>query len=73
MVLLFYVDVCLMFSPFRNKIDEVYSSFQEYFKIEDDGELNRYIGIDLDRLPDGYTHLRQPYLTKIIINPIPGM
>ena len=42
-----------MFGPFKDKIDEVYDSLQEYFKIEDDGELNNHLGIDLDRRPDG--------------------
>ena len=37
MVLLFYVDDCLIFSPFNYKIDEVYASLQKYFKIEYDG------------------------------------
>ena len=49
MVPLFYVDDCLMFSPSKDKIEEVYASIQVYFNIEDDGELNKYIGIDLDR------------------------
>ena len=60
MVLLFYVDDCLMFSPYKDKIDEVYASLQEYFKIEDDRELNKYLGIDLYHHPDGSIHLMQP-------------
>ena len=59
MVLLFYVSDCLMFSPFKDKIDDIYTSLQEYFKIEDDGELKQYLGIELYRLPDGSIHLRQ--------------
>ena len=43
MVLLFYVDDCLMFSPSKDKTDEVYASLQAYFKIEDNGELNNYL------------------------------
>ena len=37
MVLIFYVYDCLMFSPSKDKIEEVYEPFQEDFKIEDDG------------------------------------
>ena len=59
MVLLFYVSDCLMFSPSKDKIDDIYTSLQEYFKIEDDGELKKYLGIELYRLPDGSIHLRQ--------------
>ena len=73
MVLLFYVDDCLIFIPSRDKIDEVCASLQAYFKIEDDGELNKYLGIDLDRRSDVSIYLRQPYLTKSILDMIPDM
>ena len=73
MVLLFYVYECLIFSPYKDKIDEVYASLQADFNIEDSGEINKYLGIELDRRPDGSIHLSQPYSTQIIINMIPGM
>ena len=73
MILLFYVDKCLIFSTSKDKIYEVYASLQADLKIEDYGELNMYPGIDLELLPDGSIHLRQPYPTQIIINMIPGM
>ena len=30
---LFYVDDCLMLSPYKDKIDELYANLQAYFKI----------------------------------------
>ena len=45
MVLLFYVDDCLIFSPSKDKIDEVYTSLQAYFKTEDGGDINKYLCI----------------------------
>ena len=45
MVLLFYVDDRLMFSPSKDKFDEVYAYLKADFKIEDDGDLNKYLGI----------------------------
>ena len=62
-----------MFSTSKDKIDEVYSILQEYFKIEYDGYVNKYLEIEVDRLPDGSIHIRQPYLTQSILNIIPGM
>ena len=44
MVPLFYADNCLMFIPYKDKMDELYTSIQAYFKIEDDGDLNKYLG-----------------------------
>ena len=46
---------------------------QVYFKIYYDGDLNQYIIINLDRLPDGSIHIRQTYLIQRIINIIPDM
>ena len=45
MVLLFYVDDCLIFSPSGDKTYELYAYLQAGFKIEDDGDLNKYLGI----------------------------
>ena len=42
-----------MFSPSKDKIDEVYASLQSYLNIEDDGYINKYLGIELERRPDG--------------------
>ena len=63
----------LKFGSSKDKIDEVYASIQSYFSIEDDVYINKYLGIKLDHRPDGPIHLRQPYITKIILNMIPGM
>ena len=53
--------------------DEVYASLQADLKIEDDGELNKYLRIYLDLRLDGYIHLWQTYLTQRILNMNPGM
>ena len=73
MVIIFYVDDYLMFSPSKDKIYDVYASLQVDFNIEGDGELNKYPGIDFYQRPYGLTHLRKPYLTQRIINLVPGM
>ena len=62
-----------MFSTSKDKIDDVYTSLQDYFNIDDYVELNKYIGIDPEHWPDGSIHIRKPYLTQIIINMIPGI
>ena len=73
MFLLFYVDDCLMFSPSKYKIDEVYASLQAYFKIEDDEDLNKYLVIDPGRRLYISIHIMQLYLIQIILNMISGM
>ena len=54
-------------------MDEVYASLQPNFRIEDDGELKKYLGMELYRRQDGSIHLRNNYLTQRIFNMIPGM
>ena len=61
-----------MFSPSKDKIDQVNASLQSDFKIEDDEELNKYLVIDLYHFLDVLIHINQPYLTQRIINMIPG-
>ena len=50
-VLLFYVNDCLMLSPSNDNIDSVCASLQIGFKIGDDGNLNKYILVEPDCLP----------------------
>ena len=52
-VLLFYMDDCLIFSTSRDNIHAVYVYLNTYIKIEYDGYLNKFIDIELDHLPDG--------------------
>ena len=73
MALLFYADDCLMFSPSKDRIDDVYASLQEDSNIEDDADIRKKFGIDLDCRLYGSNHLIQIYLSQRIINMIPGM
>ena len=73
MVILFYVDSCLMFSTSKDKIYGFHAWIQADFKIDYNRGLNKYLGIELDRRPYVSINLNQPYLTQRIINLIPGM
>ena len=68
-----YVDDYLIVSPSKDKIDELYASFQAYFNIEDDGELNKYLRIELDYRPYESIYIRWSYIIQRILNMIPGM
>ena len=47
-----------MFIPSKDKFDDIYYSFQSDLNIEDDKELNKYLGIELDLRPYGSIHIR---------------
>ena len=73
MVLLFCVNDCLIFSPSKDNIVYFYDYLYSYFNIDTFGEINKYLGIRLDLHPCGSIHLRQPHITQMIINLIPGI
>ena len=68
-----YLDHCIIFIPSEDKIDYIYASLQEYYKIEDDEDLNRYNEIYLAWSLDGSIHISQPYISQSFINMLPGM
>ena len=43
MILLNYVDYCLMFGTYKDKIYGVYNDINAHFKIEDNGEINKFL------------------------------
>ena len=58
MVVIFYVNACLMFITYRDINDKLYASLQADFKIGDDVDINKYLVIEMDRHPYGSIHLR---------------
>ena len=48
-------------------------SLRDDYNIEDYGDLNKHLGVDLDRIPYGLVPMRKPYLTQIIMYMSPGM
>ena len=53
MVLLFYVYYFLIFSPSKDIIDDAYAYLQTDLNIKYYGDLNKYIGIDLNHFTYG--------------------
>ena len=53
-VLTFYVYNCLMFSHYKETIDAFYVFLKTYFNIEYDGELDKYLNIQMDRPHGGH-------------------
>ena len=71
MVVLTYVDDCILISKDSFVIDEFILSLQngsENFIFTDEGSMSSYLGVDVSHLPDGsgFT-LTQPYLIERVI------
>ena len=67
-ILVTYVDDCLLFSRDNKVIDSVISLLEKDFVMTDEGEVTKYLGVDVKRSSDGsLIELRQPYLIQRIL------
>ena len=67
-IILFYVDNTWIFSPTKQEADTVFADLQrEKFKVDDEGEVQDFLGISFAKRSDGSFHLRQDNLIQRII------
>jgi len=71
MIILCYVDDCILLSPKKEIIDEFLISLKhgpEQFIFTDEGNIERYLGVEVTRLDDGsgFT-MTQPFLIERIL------
>jgi hypothetical protein len=78
-VLMVYVDDGIFIGPKQADIDEAYKLLAQQFTdknglshrayiMTDEGELADYLGVRIDRLPNGLIKLSQPHLIQQILN-----
>ncbi len=71
MVLLTYVDDCIIISPSKESINHLIASMQsgpENFKLTDEGDVNKFLGIKITCLDDNSFELSQPFFIDQILN-----
>jgi hypothetical protein len=61
------IDTSLNNYPDKEEIDLLVKSLRKTFKIEDQGNLSDYLGIKIERKPDGTLEWTQPTLTQSIL------
>ena len=66
-IVLVYVDDCLIFCPRSDSIDKLIDSLQQEFTLVDEGDVASYLGAEITKDKDGSILLRQPFLTDRII------
>jgi hypothetical protein len=64
------VDVGLFASPDAKEIDKLKIEMGQVFEMTDEGDLNDYLGVNIDRRPDGTIELTQPHLIDQIIEDV---
>ena len=70
-IFLVYVDDGIFASPDASEVDKAIKELREIgFDIEDQGSLTDYLGVNVERLPDGRIKLSQPHLIDQIIRDV---
>jgi hypothetical protein len=62
-----YTDDTILLGPDKQEIDTLVKRLGKTFKIEDQGDLSDYLGIKIERKPDGTIEWTQPTLTQSIL------
>ena len=69
-VMLIYIDDCLVFSPEPKLIDKTVSDLRnsrKNFEIDDQGNVSDFLGIEVTHIKDGSIKLTQPHLMDTIL------
>ena len=70
MIILVYVDDCILVSPSSAVIKAFIESLAngpEEFAFTDEGSMNKYLGVDIQKLGEGNFILRLPFLIQPIL------
>ncbi len=70
MILLTYVEDCIIFSPSMESIDPLVQSMQDgpgNFKLTDEGNVNKFLGIEITKINSSSFKLSQPFLINRLL------
>ena len=73
-ILLQYVDDCVIISRSEGEANTIFNKLkQQGFELTDEGTMETYLGIQIDKHTNGGFTLSQPYLIDRLLNSIHGM
>ena len=71
LTVLVYVDDCLIFCKENQEVDNIIQELRDrHFTLTDEGNVDAYLGVQVERERDGHLNITQPFLIKRIINPL---
>ena len=71
MVLMLYVDNCMIIAKYPRDVQKLIRDLEaKDHKIDDEGDLDEFLGVQCDRFEDGRIKLSQPYLIQQIIDDV---
>jgi hypothetical protein len=62
-----YTDDGIFASPDSKQVDKAISDMERLFNFDDQGNLKDYLGVNVEKLPNGDIKLTQPHLINQII------
>jgi len=66
-IILIYVDDTIICGPTKSQVDHVVAVLGTLFDVEDQGNIDDYLGVKVTKLAGGQIKLAQPHLIKSII------
>ena len=72
-IVLVYVDDCIILSRDKNTITKFIATLTfgpEKFEFTDEGELSKYLGVEIQQLQDGGFSMTQPFLIQRILDAV---
>ncbi len=67
-ILIIYVDNCILMSPDSSLIDDFIKDMKSDYTLEDEGDINAYLGINVTRPTKDTIKLNQPALIQRIVD-----
>ena len=68
LILITYVDDCILISPHAHLLDKWVIDMKKDYTLEDEGDINAYLGINITRPTSKTFKMNQPALIKCIID-----
>ncbi len=65
-IFLVYTDDTILVGPDEGEIEKIVRTLSKNFKVEDQGDLSDYLGVNIERRKDGKVEMTQPTLTLSI-------
>ncbi len=69
-IFLVYTDDTILIGPNTKEIEKIIKMLSKNFKIEDQGTLNDYLGVHIERKGDGTLEMTQPTLILSILKDV---
>jgi Reverse transcriptase (RNA-dependent DNA polymerase) len=66
-IFMVYVDNGILIDPDGSKIDQAMNDLQSKFEVQDKGDLSDYLGVKIQKHPDGSIEFTQPQLIDSIL------